>query len=217
MAKTWDDFVSFVAHSCVGCPPMTIRAHVQAAVDEFLTSTNIWTQELEPISLMDGLDRYPLPTELYTRVLGVESVKYNGLPLAPMTTRDMLQRFPWADPDGTNQVQAYRVELDDTEQMLVVWPTPSTTELQSVVVRASIVPTSDATYVPDWLYQDWRTVIGSGALSQILLIPNKDWTNPQMAAVHEGKFRAGKSRAKARSIGMQSGGNLTIRARRFGS
>jgi hypothetical protein len=217
VANTWNDFVQFVAHSCPGCSTLTIQAHIQAAMDEFCAATNIWTEELDPFGVLAGMNQYSIPVDNFTRVLGVESVRYNGLLLRPMTPRLMDRSFPlWGEITGENQVQAYWVELDDDDQLLTFWPTPVMSVPASVIMRVSLKPTASATSVPGFFFDDWRTVIGSGALEQILMIPNKDWTNPQMATMHGAKFRTGKARAKARAIGMQSGATLTIHSQRFG-
>lgn len=218
MANTWADFVQFVAHSCVGCSSMTISTHLQAAMDEFCSATSIWVETLDPIGLMAGQDTYDIPVDANTRVIGIESVMYNGFPLKPMTSRALTGFFPTWEvwDDGINQIMAYRVEMDDTDQNLTVWPSPTDNEPASVVMRVTLKPTSTATSIPGFIYEDWRTVIGSGALAQILLIPGKDFTNPQLAQVHDAKFRTGKSRAKVRALGQQAGGTLTMRPRRFG-
>ena len=54
---------------------------------------------------------------------------------------------------------------------------------EEIAVKEFLVPTRDATALPDILYNDYFEGIKQGALSSLMLIPNKEWSNPELATV----------------------------------
>jgi hypothetical protein len=42
--------------------------------------------------------------------------------------------------------------------------------------------------VPDFLYLQHAEAIAAGAIARLMSMPGKDWTNPQLAAVHAARF-----------------------------
>jgi len=55
-------------------------------------------------------------------------------------------------------------------------------------VLAALQPTPSATTVPDVLYNDHHLEIETGAISMLLMIPGKDWTDVKTAAIDFASF-----------------------------
>lgn len=68
------------------------------------------------------------------------------------------------------------------------------------------MPARDATSLPDLLYDDWFEGVESLAKSNLMLMPGKDWYQPQLAKINYGKYLedVGNAKIKARKVNDQS-------------
>lgn len=65
----------------------------------------------------------------------------------------------------------------------------------------SLQPRRDLDEIPDWLADSWGETIIHLAAAKLLLMPNKDWTDPQMAQVHMGEYQKEMLKAKSQATG----------------
>jgi len=216
MANAWDDFVSLVAVDVPGCPPLSIREALKHSVDSFCERTGYWATTLDPISLVSGLRDYDLVPPLDSRIITILSASYNGLKLSPYTDTDLdFGVSGWTvAPQG--MPLSYQLVQDDDAQMLRLYPTPANDEDDVLTVRGSLKPTSDAGTFPAWFFEDWRSALASGALSQLCAVPGKTWSNSELAVYHGGLFNQAVTKAVARLATGGTNKTLTARPVRFG-
>lgn len=79
-------------------------------------------------------------------------------------------------------------------------------------VLLALKPVDFSTNLPDELFQNWFEGILDGTLFRISAVPNKPYTNPQMASYHGARFRAaiGRARAIAQHDFTDSGGRWSF-------
>jgi hypothetical protein len=65
-------------------------------------------------------------------------------------------------------------------------------------VRAAIAPTLTAATVPDVLVDSWISALESGALAQLLAVPNQKFTNLELAGAYRQMFDTMTAEAKGR-------------------
>lgn len=216
MAKTWNDFISLVAVDVPGCPPLVMREALKESVASFCDQTACWSEDLDPISLAEGVRDYDLLPSTGARVLVLQAVKYKGLPLLPFTDQDMdVDLKTWlTSPSGSPST--YQLVQDDGAQMLRLFPTPSADEEDALDVRVTLKPASDAETLPEWFYEEWRSVLASGALAILCAVPAKAWSNSELAVYHRRLFHQGITKAVARQAAGGTNKILTARPVRFG-
>lgn len=61
---------------------------------------------------------------------------------------------------------------------------PSVDSTGSLIVFAKVLPNSCCENIPTSVEVPYGYAIAEGALSKLLLIPNKPWTNPSIASIH---------------------------------
>jgi hypothetical protein len=79
-------------------------------------------------------------------------------------------------------------------------------------VYAVLKPNRAGTGVEDWIYETWADTIVSGAIAQLAMIPNKEWTDVSLAAMHKGMFERAITTARTRDF---RGVKLSVRQRPF--
>lgn len=67
-------------------------------------------------------------------------------------------------------------------------------------IYVSLKPLRDAVELPDILHNDWYQTIAAGAKANLMIMPGKPWTNPQMAMVHGGFFDDGVNNASKKAF-----------------
>ena len=80
---------------------------------------------------------------------------------------------------------------------------------------AFLKPTRAATDLPDILYNDWSEAIESKAKAELMLMPGRKWTNPQIAMINQGKYRHGLGEAKIKARKTNNQSQLMVRQRSF--
>lgn len=85
-----------------------------------------------------------------------------------------------------------------------------------LVIRAALRPTADATSVEDVLYDRWHSTVATGALAQLMAMPNQGFTNDKKAADAEAQFHAALSRASSEGRRGHLRGSGAVQLRLFG-
>jgi len=101
--------------------------------------------------------------------------------------------------------------LDGTDVIL----DDAVTEDTIFEVTVFLAPSRAAVELPDILYNEWFTGIESGARALLMVMPEKPWSNPQLALANQQQMfvEIGKAKMKARRINDQS--RLRVQRRPF--
>lgn len=157
--------------------------YLRRAAQQFARKSEIWTVSIGTKDIVDAdIDRDADYTELTVPETG-------------------------ADPDFTlpadSQIWAIDSVLLDDEPLTdfaydldTAKLSVASDELQSgtVEVRAVLEPTDDATNIPDSLAR-WKVGITSHAISEMMLMPNQEWSAPRLSEPFENKYLTEASRA----------------------
>jgi hypothetical protein len=169
-----------------GATPATITSELQAAVREFYLQSNAWREQVGPYNVYAGADLVWLnPVDAYSSVLYIHNA-WLDLP----------------DDGGTIPLEAYTVRPTDGREdsrplgystpdpyVLRLYPKPTENLGQCLWVDATLVPLPDATRLPNIAASHHYEPILEGALSRLLVMPNKPWTDPVMGMAYRQQFR----------------------------
>lgn len=69
--------------------------------------------------------------------------------------------------------------------------------------------------IPDFIFEEWEEAVKHGALSELLMMPNQEWTRPKMAQYHAEMYRREVVSAKSRRWHNYTEGALQLHAPPF--
>lgn len=185
--RSFVDFLPFVLPYAPSCPePLAIQYLRQAAID-FCQRTRFWRYVDEFDVAGDTSEIIVAPGQ--SSLFEIEKAWFKP------TGGDHwveLRRLPYAQIDQTL--------LDETTDTYTVPNVISQIDYNTVtlVPRATgtlrismfLSPSYEASSCPENLYSNFASTIADGALSEILMIPEQPYTNPNIAALKAGMFNA---------------------------
>lgn len=196
---TWDDMIPSLAPFVSGAPDITMRDALQASATNFLSQTHLWRDEFDPFETKAGDSTYELYAEAAIEM--VDWVKVNDTVLNHTDIRLIDKRR--LDDDG--RPRDFWV-VEDRKIRLHPIPNKSYTISGGVVLK----PSRRSRGVDEWLASVWQDAIVDGAIHRLAQIPNKGWSNPQLAQYHKQLHDRAIANAKVRDY---QGVNLRVRMR----
>lgn len=196
------EFVSLepeLSASVPGCPRPTLVQYIRRAAIEVCEKTLVWRFEQDLIRLTAGVYEYDYDVPLTTEVCGLIHATLNGAPLIPATQEQIHASYPsWPSPDAT-QRGAPRLlgQFDPDHFVVAVVPDDSIT--YDVKLFLALKPTLEATGMARTPFDECEALIAHGALQHLLVLPNKSWTDRELASYHAKQYvyKTAQRRAKA--------------------
>ena len=150
----------------------------------FCMLTDVWTQWLTPVDIVNGTDTYAVTVPTDTTLVRPLLVKIDGSITAPRTRDQINHKWP-----GYNY---------DPEIGFTIRPKPNRDINGGLVVFASLMPTK-LSAVPSVLATYWQNAIVEGVLAKCRLDTKKPFANPQLAVINRGNFNRGMAEARLQS------------------
>lgn len=190
-----------------GCPEMLVDREVITVTREICERTKMWKEPQEVTSSrakMNILDLGPYPD---AEVISVEYVAYNKLELIQTNERELSEYFPrWRDINGP-PTHFFHVRRDKT---IHLYPCPNLNMPRYIKYEVIVKPSLDAETIPDFIYESATPCIIDGALSNLMFIAGKEWSNPDEAMRRRGLFDHGVYRLRDLSTRMYASQNLNL-------
>jgi hypothetical protein len=177
-----------LAASVAGCPRPTIEQHVRDAAIEVCNKTKVWRYEQDSIRLSAGEYNYDFDTPDFTEVAAIISATMNGTPLSHITEDELHDAMPswpqtaatdWATPTVISQVAV---------DQFVVAAVPDATQTYDVKMFLALKPTVDATGMDSAVFDRVEQIIIHGALQHLLVLPEKPWSDRELATYHAKQY-----------------------------
>lgn len=181
---TWDEFLDEVLPSVPGCSQaMAIYAIRNAAID-FCHRSLAWIYNPEAIDVVADQMAYPFVPPTDAVVVKVLQAWHDGDELVPATPDDLNGLYRnWRTVTGT---PLYSTQDDERNLLLV--PTPDAGLVDGLTMRVALKPTISASGIEFRIYEEYRTAIAAGALSKLMMMPKKPYSDPELAAFHLNVF-----------------------------
>lgn len=197
-------YVHEVAPHVEGCPSPVITQYIRKTFTDLCERAKVWRTDLSGIPLVAGTDAYVLTspvsgTEVCSLLQAQMTTATNPSrqPLEITTYEDVVAKYSfWPDPtiDGY-PLSVYR----DSPSEFNVVPVPDNLDTYTVYIKAAIRPTLTAATVEDTLMSEFRRVWFHGTIHELMLMPNKKWSNEKLAAYHGKQWEFFLNGARAKS------------------
>jgi hypothetical protein len=184
---SWETFHPLITPEVSGCPTASVEFALAHAATEFCDRTHLWREYMDPEETQVGEAEYRLVATGV--VAAVTDVSLGGRLLTHLHFNDV----PPERVQETGMPRGFFLVNDDT---LRFWPTPDAA--YSFTAQVVLKPSKTARGVEDFLYESYADTIIDGALHRLRRIPDKEWTNLQLAELNRLSFDRGVAKARVR-------------------
>lgn len=184
MITAYSDLLPYVIPELSGCPEPMITQALQRAGRRFCTDTEVWQKELTAMNIVASQAQYGLNPAEVTDIVGAQPepevrkiawVKISDAQQEVYTYK--LAKYTGAASVSPAQTPQYALEFYEDY-------VPDTAITAGLVVKVVLIPNWSSSYISDFVLSGYGDAIGSGALSDLLMMPGKPWFNPNRAAFH---------------------------------
>jgi hypothetical protein len=200
----WDDVLHLITPEIPSCPEVTIKEYLPIVASDFFARTHLWRTSLEQMSTVVDQANYDLTAGCYD--VKIESVLWLKVDDKNMTHTD--SRLVNPEYLSTTGQPTHFWVVNDTEIRLFYIPD----QVWTIKGEVALKPSRTARGIPSWVYETWIDTIISGALYRLCRIKDKDWTDPEFAALHKGFYEQGVTNSRIRDM---RNAKLQVRMRHF--
>lgn len=178
--KHLDLFLPKVHQFAPGVSDPVAYEWIREAAITFCERTRSWRtyDEYNVTGVYPGDVRTPAGSVIHE----IELVMYNGQELTAKTPDELDRLTPGWRSGAARGNPVYFTQLDPNT--IAIAPLAAGRVTAWLVLK----PSADTKELPDFLADQHRQTIADGALMRVLALPEKDWANPQMAAVCAAAF-----------------------------
>lgn len=194
MATTlWASFYPYVQPYVPGCPEIVIESHLQESAADFCAESEVWRYTIEPDYTSNGDSDYEIDVTKGTLLENIMYLYLDGNMMQRVSERHFK---PAVNKDGSavKGTPTYFSMLDDNSIRL--YPTPD--QKYTFNGLGVLKPKLSATGVESFIFDTHGRSIAAGAIARLAEIPNKEWSNPDLAMQHRIDYERKISNAKGR-------------------
>jgi len=165
-----------------------LKRQLILACREFFEQSWAWRATLGPLNIVANQETYMLsPFNSTTDVVGVIGASVNGVALAPLPARPI---YPsGAQSTGTVDRPSGYFMLTPDVMALAPIPNPTSDNPATLSVYVALKPKASVLQVPKIAVTNFYDAILAGVLYRVLNQPAKPYTNLQLSAYFENRFR----------------------------
>ncbi len=163
------------------CPNPIIRKDIVNACRDLCRRSMLWTQQLAAIDVVAGQAEYPL-TVSGADLVGVDRAQFDGKQMDPVSETALDEDTREPEYWRTRPIDVPKRYYVDAQYNIRLVYTPNASKTDALVVWAIVMPPQDAVEVPDFLYNEFKETITTGAKGRLLLRPNMPWSDTQLGA-----------------------------------
>lgn len=193
----YSDFIDEVLPFLAADPsnPVTENA-IKRAVIEFCAGSWIWKYLPDATSTVSGEAEYDLEPPAGADVSVVMHVALDGVQLTHKSLEWLDSELPrWRTTTGTPK---YFSQVNS--EQIVLAPAPDYGVTDGLSMTLALQPSQTATGFPSWIGNQYFEDLANGAISKLMLMPNKPWTDLKTGADRRNSFQAAIANARASAV-----------------
>lgn len=213
--RTFISLENKLSPSVPGCPRPTIQQYVRDAAIEVCERTLVWRYEQPLVRLTPGVYEYEYEAPTDSEVVAVIHAAVNGSKISAMSQDEIHRVYPdWPSTDTTVRSTPRFISQFDPDNFIIV-PVPDSSIAYDIKMFLALRPTPDSTGMDKTAFDECEQLIMHGALQHLLVLPNKSWTDRDLATYHakQYSYKTASRRAKA-SLGVARA-SLSVQMRPF--
>jgi hypothetical protein len=201
-ATLYGDFLPGILVDVPGCPDIAVEREVRNAAIQLCRKSLCWRQQLDPVQVFANISGYSLDSpQNEARVIKIYDAVLTTPSADPLASPDVRQLFPKTPQALDMASPGWRYPLSATTNP---YPLPTNWYTQddpsqillagvpamdgSLTILASLVPLMTSTGIDSWVAEQHYEAIVHGAKARLMAIPQKPWTDFNLAAWHSGEF-----------------------------
>jgi len=199
------DLTPYVANSFPMASDLLIVQQLARAARTMCAESYCWKYETTFDTVVGQQDyTYTLPAD--SERIRIDNVWINEEQMTPIAWDELL--YPKYDPEKTGRPTHFSEKIVGE---LSLWPIPQ--QIEEVKIRLSLMPTLNATTFDDSLQAQHGQTLSSGAMSYLMLMPGKVWSDAQGGILYNEMFIQGVNRARTKA---RDGSTKRIRMVNYG-
>lgn len=209
----WKDFLPETMRLCPSAPRVVALTQIKEACVEFFHRSRCWRVDLAPVVVPANTPTFVPVPPLATVVVDIMSAQWDGQPITIKSRQELDDEFGgWRALLPGERPQMLTLMDERTVRLI-----PTSTNPGTLDVYAAIKPSRDATGLADAQFEEHLEAIATGAAYRLLMMPEKSWTNFDLAAERrEAFFNAIRKARNLAKRGYARSNNLYTPARRYG-
>ena len=207
--KSIDTLLPRVMSYAPSCPEPYAIGKLRDAAIRFCQRTKLWKDVDNFAVTAAGCRELFAPPE--SQIYEIQSGRIDGMKMTPVTLTYLDKQFPrWREEDETAEgIPAWMAQL--TPNSLTLSPRGAGV----VDLTLILMPAQDAEDLPDFLVDLYAVELADGAVGEVLVTPEKDFTQPQLAAAFVKRFDDHLNRLAPKGTKGQQRGPLRSRGQYF--
>lgn len=198
--RTFHSLVQRLVTSVPGCPQPVIEQYVRDAAIDACERTLAWRYEQPLIRLTSGVYDYPYEQPSESEVHAFITASVNGRPLTPATLEDIHRLYPdWPSVDLDRRADPRHIFHFDADTFALA-PLPDDNQLYDLKMIIALKPLRTARGMDQTAMDDLENVIMHGALRDLLVLPNKNWSDRELASYHAKQYISKTTERRARAM-----------------
>ena len=213
--RTFLDIVNRLSPSVPGCPTPVVEQYVRDAAIEACERTLAWRYEQPAIRLVPGAYDYAYDTPDDAEVHAFITATINGKQLTPVTIEQLYDLYPtWPNQSSNEYAEPRYITQLDPDNFSVA-PLPDSTQNYDVRMIVCLKPLRTATKMDKKFLDELENVIMHGALQHLLVLPDRTWSDRELASYHAKQFAFKLSERRARTNIGASKSSVRVQAQKF--
>lgn len=198
--RTFLSLVQRLITSAPGCPQPVVEQYVRDAAIDACERTLAWRYEQPAIRLTPGVYDYPYEQPTGSEVHAFLTVAVNGTRLEPVTIEKLHRLYPdWPDLDPEYRADPRYISQLDVDNFTLA-PIPDDSDAYDLRMIVALKPLRDAHSMDKSAMDDLENVIMHGALRELLVLPNKNWSDRELATYHAKQYITKTAERRARAM-----------------
>jgi hypothetical protein len=195
--RRFSEIVNRLMPSVPGCPTPVIEQYVRDAAIEACERTLAWRYEQPRVRLTQHVHDYEYEAPTQAEVHAFITATCNGVKMQPVSLEQLHDIYPqWPyDTDAASDPR-YITQLDPDHFAVAPLPNDKTFDVRMIV---ALKPLRTATYMDKTVLDDIENVVMHGALQHLLVLPDRTWSDRDLASYHAKQFVTKLSERRARA------------------
>lgn len=217
MAKSYEEFFSWVLPDVAGCPEITAIQSIRDATIQFCELTLIHQVDHDPVSVVAKISDYDLESPIAnTRIVKVMKAFYKGQELSPASPDEVTDPALYNSSIGgyTPNYQPPTAFFQKDTASITLMPIPDQSIANAITMRVALVPSRSSIACEDLLFEQWVEYIAAGAVARLQMSSGKPYSNTQAASVNQARYMAGVNIARSRAVRGFNRSSLSVQMRK---